>query len=182
MRLLIYGFGPYKQFKENITEKIVRRLPEKKGLRKIVFPVRFQKRQFIAAIKEYKPDTILGLGQSSRGSYLRIELRAVNRKRVDKTERPRSIVPGRSKWLQTNLRLDGGYRARLSYSAGDYVCNYSIYVILEYIRRNRLPTRFGFVHIPHEYSLARARRFLLKAVREIQTSQVSKEIRFSLHF
>lgn len=43
MRLLIYGFGPYKQFKDNITEKILRRLPARNGVKKVVFPARFQK-------------------------------------------------------------------------------------------------------------------------------------------
>jgi len=37
MRLLIYGFGPYKQFKENITAKLLRRLPQRNGLKKVVF-------------------------------------------------------------------------------------------------------------------------------------------------
>jgi pyrrolidone-carboxylate peptidase len=61
-RLLLYGFGPYRQFKENITEKILKRLPAKSGVKKIVFPVWFQKRQFIEALKRHKPEVILGLG------------------------------------------------------------------------------------------------------------------------
>lgn len=167
MRLLIYGFGPYKQFRENITEKIVRKLPERNGLRKIVFPVRFQRSQFIAAVKKYKPDTILGLGQSSRGRRLRIELRAVNRRREERWEKPRWIISGGPKLLEPNLRLNGSHQARFSYSAGDYVCNYSMYIILDYIRRNRLPARFGFIHVPYRCDLSRATRFLHKILNEV---------------
>jgi pyroglutamyl-peptidase len=167
MRLLIYGFGPYKQFKHNITERIIRRLPGRTGLKRIVFPVRFQRSQFIAAVKKYKPDTILGLGQSSKGRRLRIELRAVNKRRKDKIESARLIVQDGSKSLKTSLRLNSRRQARFSSSAGDYVCNYSMYIILDYIRRNRLSARFGFIHVPYRYNLSRATRFLHKILNEV---------------
>lgn len=168
MRLLIYGFGPYKQFRENITEKILRRLPARMGLKKAIFPVRFQKRQFIEALKKHKPEIILGLGQTSRSRRLKIERRAVNRRREEKGDRARPIRAGGRKWLATSLRWNRGRQAGISYDAGDYVCNYSIYVILDYLKRRRLPTRFGFIHIPHDYSVSRARRFVLSVARKIQ--------------
>ena len=75
MRLLIYGFGPYRQFQDNVTEKILRGLPRRSGRKKLVFPVRFHKGQFLNAIKQHRPDVILGLGQCARGQRLRIESR-----------------------------------------------------------------------------------------------------------
>ena len=168
MRLLIYGFGPYLKFPDNITEKILRRLPAGRNLQKIIFPVRFQRRQFLQAIKSFRPDTILGLGQRSRGWRLKIEMRAVNRRRRNKKERPKPIVSGGSKGLGTSLKIIGGRQARISYNAGDYVCNYSMYVILDYLKRHHLPTRFGFIHVPHHYNLAKADRFLKKAVKEMK--------------
>ncbi|TAK06247.1 hypothetical protein EPO44_05600, partial [bacterium] len=54
------------------------------------------------------------------------------------------------------------------YDAGDYVCNYSMYVILDHLKRRRLLSRFGFIHIPHDYNPARARRFILSVARKIQ--------------
>ncbi|MGH7773150.1 MAG: hypothetical protein ACREQA_13065 [Candidatus Binatia bacterium] len=168
MRLLLYGFGPYLRFKENITEKLLNKLPGKKGLKKVVFPVRFQKGQFIKTMKRYNPDVVLGLGQRSRGRRLKIELKAGNQKRKDKREKPRSIVPGGPERLRTSLELNGIDQARISYDAGNYVCNYSMYVILDYLRRNRLPTRFGFIHIPHHYNVDKAIRFLRKALKQIR--------------
>lgn len=169
MRLLIYGFGPYKQFKENITARVLKKLPEKKGVKKVIFPVRFQQRQFIEALKKHKPEVILGLGQTSRSKRIKIERRAVNQRRENKNERARPICPGGARWLSTTLRPTGGSQARQSNNAGDYVCNYSMYVILDYLKRRGLLARFGFVHIPHDYNLASAQRFFLKVVREIQT-------------
>ncbi len=170
MRLLIYGFGPYKQFKDNITEKILRGLPARKGVKKVIFPVRFQKRQFIEALKKHRPEVILGLGQTSRSRRIKIERQAVNWRRENKGDRARPIRAGGRKWLGANLRLNGGRQAKISYDAGDYVCNYSMYVILDYLKRRALPARFGFIHIPHDYSLPRARRFLAGAIRSIQAS------------
>ena len=171
MRLLIYGFGPYKQFRENITAKILRRLPARSGVKKVVFPARFQRKQFVETLKKYKPDVILGLGQTSRSKRIKIERRAVNRRRANKDDRARPIRAGGRKRLATNLRLNGGRQARISHDAGDYVCNYSMYVILDYLKQRGLPARFGFIHIPHDSSLARARRFLAGVIRNIQASR-----------
>ena len=66
MRILIYGFGPYRRFHENITAKIIAALPKRAGLKKLVFPVRFQRAPFVQALKQHNPDIVLGLGQSSR--------------------------------------------------------------------------------------------------------------------
>ncbi|MBI4526750.1 MAG: hypothetical protein HY695_23380 [Deltaproteobacteria bacterium] len=139
MRLLVYGFGPYAPFKQNITEKIVRKLPKLPGMRKIVFPVRFERKQFIERVEKYQPEIIVGIGQSSRRRRLSIERRAVNRMRARKGGKARSIRKGGPRSLATNLKLDRR-ELRTSYNAGDYVCNYSMYVILEHLRRKNLST------------------------------------------
>ena len=123
MRFLLYGFGPYHHFRQNVTESILRGLPKQRGLKKVVFPVRFHQGQFIKAVKDTKPDVILGLGQCSRGRRLRIETKAVNRRRKDKRTRSMPIIPGGKRTLLTNLKLDRGGEARSSKDAGDYVCN-----------------------------------------------------------
>ena len=171
MRLLVYGFGPYKQFGDNITQDIVGELPVSRSLKKIVFPVRFDKRQFTDAVKKYRPDVVLGLGQCSRGRLLRIERRAVNQRRNHKKEKARPIVRGGPKGLAVTLRLDRlvlSKRTKTSYDAGDYVCNFSMYVILDYVKRQRLPARFGFIHIPHRYDPKRAVKCIGRVLRTLQ--------------
>ncbi len=171
MRILIYGFGPYRQFQENVSETILRRLPKRRWLKKVIFPVLFHKRQFIDAVKKHEPDVILGLGQCSRGRRLRIERRAVNKRRDRRVEKARRIVPEGSARLLTNLKLSLGPKARPSRDAGDYVCNYSMYVILDHLKRRRLPIRYGFIHIPHDYDPESAGRFLRKAIESIESAR-----------
>jgi pyroglutamyl-peptidase len=170
MRILVYGFGVYRSFKENVTEKIIRRLPKRRGLRKMVFPVRFHCGQFVQAVRKYHPDVILGLGQCSKGKKLRIESQALNRRRNDKGEKAKPIIRGGPRQLPTHLKLQIGSVARYSRNAGDYVCNYSMYVILDYLKRRRMPVRFGFVHIPHDFDPGRASPILAKAIHSIEAA------------
>ena len=167
MRFLIYGFGPYRQFQDNVTEKILRELPRRSGRKKIVFPVRFHKRQFLDAIKQNRPDVILGLGQCTYGQRLRIEAQAANRRRNSPDEKARPIVAGGPRRLRTHLRLALGRQGKPSSKAGEYVCNYSMYVMLDFIKRHRLPIRFGFIHIPHRYDCKKAIRLVEKAIGKI---------------
>lgn len=170
MRLLIYGFGPYRHFQDNVTEKIVRRLPRRDGRKKIVFPVRFHKAQFLNAIKKHRPDFILGLGQCAHGERLRIEVQAVNRRRNSPDDKKRPILAGGPPSLKTSLRLALGRQGKSSSKAGEYVCNYSMYVILDFIKRHRLDIRFGFIHIPHRYDYRKAMRLVEKAIGKIETA------------
>jgi len=170
MRILIYGFGPYRQFQDNVTEKILRRLPKRPWLKKIVFPVKFNRRQFVEAVKRHRPEIILGLGQRSRGRRLRIEGRAVNKWRNSKREKPKPIIKGGSRSLPANFRLNMGPQARSSRNAGDYVCNYSMYVILDSLKRRRLPIHYGFVHVPHDFNPRRASLILVKAIDKIEAA------------
>jgi pyroglutamyl-peptidase len=167
MRLLIYGFGPYRQFQDNITEKILRGLPRRGGRKKIVFPVKFHKGQFLDAIKQHRPDVILGLGQCTYGQRLRIEALAANRRRNSPDEKPRPILAGGPRRLRTHLRLAFGRQGNSSSKAGEYVCNYSMYVMLDFIKRHRLPIRFGFIHIPHRYDYKKAIRIVENAIDKI---------------
>jgi pyrrolidone-carboxylate peptidase len=168
MRLLIYGFGPYRRFEDNVTDKILRELPKRSSIRKIVFPVRFHRRQFTDAIDRYGPDLILGLGQCSKGRLLRIEKGALNHRRNSKRARARPIFRSGHHKFSTDLRLPLGSQARFSNNAGDYVCNYSMYVILDYLARRSLPIRYGFIHIPHRYDPVKASRILAQAIRRMK--------------
>jgi pyrrolidone-carboxylate peptidase len=165
MRVLVYGFGPYRRFRDNITAKILESLPSGPGLSTIVFPVRYQRRQFIEAIERVHPDCILGLGQSSRGR-IEIESRAINCRRNSETAPRRNIFKDKPKYLLTTLELKAASHAAKSANAGDYVCNYSMYVLLDYIASKKLDIPFAFIHIPHDYDLRRASQFVEKMIRQ----------------
>ena|SRR5437773_7961649 len=169
MRILIYGFGPYRQFRENITAKIIKLLPATADLKTVVFPVRFQRALFVQALKKHRPDIVLGLGQSSRRG-IEVETKAVNRRRPSKAEKQRPIFARERKQLPTTLKVKAGRWAKVSKYAGDYVCNYSMYVILREIAREKLNIAFGFIHIPHDYDERAARRFIEGVLRQCYRS------------
>lgn len=162
-RVLIYGFGPYRKFTENITAQIIESLQPRPGLRKIVFPVRFQRRQFVDALGYPMPLMVVGLGQSSR-SRIEVESRAINRRRASKSSAPRPITAGGEAWLPSTMPLDVLSASARSINAGDYVCNYSMYVMLEEAQRQEHHGRFAFVHIPFDHDLPAARRFVTRVV------------------
>lgn len=166
-RVLLYGFGPYRQFPDNITARIIRSLPRQAGLKKIAFPVRFHRRQFVDLLERFKPDVVVGLGQSSR-RRIDVESQAVNRRRARRGDKPKPISPSGPRRLKTTLPLDVGEQARMSASAGDYVCNFSMYVMLEHIRRHGLDIPYGFVHIPRDYNEKKATRFVGKILQRCQ--------------
>ena len=158
-RVLLYGFGPYREFRDNITARIIKSLPPQAGLKKFIFPVRFHRAQFIDAIARTRPHIILGLGQSSR-RRIDLESQTLNRRRDSVTHPPRRISPRGPARLKTTLKVKVGRQAGKSANAGDYVCNFSMYVMLDHIRRKGLDISYGFIHIPHGYDPAKAARLV----------------------
>lgn len=161
---MLYGFGPYREFHDNITARIIKSLQPQPGLKKVVFRVRFHRGQFVQALERFKPDIILGLGQSSRRRIV-VEAQAANRRRARRKDNPRPIAPNGAQRLKTTLTIKVGKEVRKSWSAGDYVCNFSMYVMLDHIRRQNLSTLYGFIHIPHDYDQRKARETVDKILR-----------------
>lgn len=165
MRILLYGFGPYRQFRDNITARIIKSLPARRGVKKVVFPVRFQHGQYVGALRRYKPDVVIGLGQSTR-RQIEVEARAKNRRSAGKGDKPKAIVGSGPKTRPTTLKIKSGRWIGKSTNAGDYVCNYSMFILLQEIARKDLKIPFGFVHIPHDYEPQKASRFVQRILRQ----------------
>jgi pyrrolidone-carboxylate peptidase len=71
------------------------------------------------------------------------------------------------RWLPTTLSVKLGPLARRSKNAGDYVCNYSMYAMLDHIRRCRPQIRYGFVHIPFDRDPRGAARLIARAIMKL---------------
>jgi pyrrolidone-carboxylate peptidase len=167
MDILLYGFGPYREFRKNITEIIINALQSNPELKTAVFPARFDRRQFVDALKRHKPDTVIGLGQSTR-RRIEIESRAINRKRATKMGPAKPIRRLGAKFLPTTLDIKLGRQIGRSDNAGDYVCNYSMYVMLDYINRNAGEAKFMFLHIPHDADPRNATALVARAIKKLQ--------------
>jgi len=170
MRILLYGFGPYRHFRDNITARIIKSLPARSGLKKKIFSVRFERGQFISALRRHKPAVVLGLGQSTR-QRIEVEARAKNRRRARKVDKTKPIVGSGPKTRPTTLKIESGRWIGKSTNAGDYVCNYSMFILLEEIARKDLKIPFGFIHIPHDYDPQKASRFVQRVLRQCQNAR-----------
>jgi pyroglutamyl-peptidase len=175
-RILLYGFGPYREFHDNITARIIRSLPPRSGVKKIIFPVRFHRKQFVESSRRFKPEIILGLGQSSR-SRIEVESQAMNRRRGRSTSPSRMISRTGPKTLETTLKVRIGRQAGRSSNAGDYVCNFSMYVMLDHIRRRGADIRYGFIHVPHDYDLKEATRIVDRIIRHCQKQRIGADFK-----
>ncbi len=153
-RVLIYGFGPYMSFRENVTEKTIRTLPRMAGVRTRVFDVRFDRAMFERALARAKPDIVIGLGQHPRARKLRLERRA--HPRGD----PRT---GR----RVTLDLPHTADTTVTYDAGDYVCNFSMWIAGGWCGKNG--ARFAFIHVPGGYPPRRLARYLGDCLRKSRT-------------
>ena len=166
MRVLVYGFGPYRRFRHNITEKIIGMLPSHPNVKTVVFQVRFHKRQFIDVLKRYQPDFVIGLGQCTR-NRAEIESRATNRKRADKGAPVKPIHRSGEEFLSATLDMRLGSQVSRSDNAGDYVCNYSMYVMLDHIRRNAGEVKLAFLHIPHNADPRKSTALVRRAIKKL---------------
>jgi pyroglutamyl-peptidase len=167
-QLLVYGFKPYDQFLTNITARAIKKLAPRAGLKKVIFPVRFSESQFVQTIRKHKRVAVLGLGQCSAGTRFRIERRAANRQRPRRAARSAPIRVGGPRWLKTTLQLKSSHEASASQDAGTYVCNFSMYVTLDHLRRQRSPTRFGFIHIPFHFSVKKVTVYLERIIDRLE--------------
>ncbi|MGH7798318.1 MAG: hypothetical protein ACREQ2_25935 [Candidatus Binatia bacterium] len=173
-RILLYGFGPYGEFRDNITARIIKSLPPQPGLKRVVFPVRFSRAQFVDPIKRIQPDMVLGLGQSSR-RRIDVESQALNHRRARRTDKTRLISPSGPKRLLTTLNVKVGRLAGKSVNAGDYVCNFSMYVMLDHIQRKGLDIPYGFIHIPHDCDQQKAIGFVAKILRRCLRANIQTQ-------
>jgi len=139
MKILVYGFKPYKKYKENITENIIIKIKNRKNLVKEVFTVKFEKNMFLEKIK-----------------------------RQNKKDKPKIIFKDKPKYRFTSLKLTTDENSRISYNAGKYVCNYSMYVILDYCQNKT--TEFAFIHVPKGYNLDKAVKFVESKINELDFS------------
>ena len=149
-RILIYGFGPYQQYASNVTEVTLRGMRLPRNTFKRVFEVRFDRHMFERAFETIQPDVILGLGQHPRAQKLRIERRTYRRGRSIQSRFATLSLPHTSE-------------TTVAYDAGDYVCNYSMWIGTEWCMRN--DARYGFLHVPKDYTTTKLARYLRQAIK-----------------
>lgn len=166
MKILIYGFKPFGGYKENISEKVVEKLKEE-NFKKVILPVVPRAKIILNHIKRIKPDIVIGIGLCGKGRFIRIERRAKNIYRSGELKLAKKINPRGLKSYLVNLKLNKVPGTQISYDAGQYVCNFTIYNIMDWIQKDRLPMKFAFIHIPYNFKVQKAAEITKKLI--IQT-------------
>ena len=165
-KLLITGFEPFGGEKINPSWDAVSRLPDTVNgyeLKKLLVPVVFSEgAEWIkAAANDFEPDVILCIGQAGGIDAITPEMVGINLRHAsipdNKGNTPQDepiLKDGEAAYFSTlpvrkiaEAINEAGVRARVSYSAGAYVCNDVIYTLLEAFKSSR--TRVGFIHVPY---------------------------------
>lgn len=163
-KILLTGFEPFGGEKVNPSWEVARRCPNIKSAKiiKIKLPVLFDHARQILdkAIRKYRPDIIISMGQYGGGKVIRLERVGVNiHTGVDENKKCPSrecIIKNSPVGYLASLpikRIAGDLRQAkipymISYSAGTYICNEVMYSALHHIASNNLSARAGFIHLP----------------------------------
>ena len=166
--ILITAFEPFGGYETNSSQMILNALPsELPGIKivKQLLPVSFERAPYRLAevIRLTHPSSMIGLGQAAGRDLVTIEKIAINlmdSKQADADgARPNSLPVSAigADCIFTNLPVDemlramngNGTCAKLSLSAGSYVCNTVMYQMVSQARSNDTYEKYGgFIHIP----------------------------------
>ena len=165
-KLLITGFEPFGGESINPSWEAVSRLPDEIGswsLTKLRIPVVFgvAADAVMQVADQISPDAILCVGQAGGRDAVTPELVGINLRHATAPDnsgyRPTDepiVAGGDTAYFSTlpvrrmaEATLAAGVPARVSYSAGTYVCNDLLYTLLHRYRDGG--ARVGFVHIPY---------------------------------
>ena len=165
-KLLITGFDPFGGESINPSWEAVNGLPDTVGewqLTKLQVPTVFGKagETVLAAAKELQPDAILCVGQAGGRAAVTPELVAINLRYgriadnagVSPMDEP--VVPnGPAAYFSTlpvramaQAVADAGLPGQVSYSAGAFVCNDTLYSLLHHYADTHV--KVGFIHVPY---------------------------------
>ena len=166
-RLLITGFAPFGGDELNPSWEAVSALPEAVGQWELVkeqMPVSFRgaPRALMEAVDRCAPDAVLLIGVAASRVAVTPERQGVNEMsaRIPDNEgfQPQNepVVPGGPEVLYATLPVEdmaeaiqaAGVPARLSDSAGRYVCNALLYSALYYLEQRDDPVPAAFIHVP----------------------------------
>jgi len=167
-KILVFGFKSHGKYKTNISEIIVNKIKNNKINEKTILSTNFNNDKIIKKIKEIKPDVILGIGQHPRARMIRIERKTKNLIKRKKDKKSKPINQNSSKELFTNLKIDKTKETTIAYNAGTYVCNFTMFNIMEYIIKNNKDTKFTFLHIPKNYDIRKAINAINKIINNIK--------------
>ncbi len=173
MKILVTGFDPFGGESVNPAYEAVKLLPKEIKDAEIItieIPTVFDKGAKVVeeAIEKHSPDAVLCIGQAGSRSCISIEKVAINLREAripdnDGNQPLESPIreDGKNAYFTTlpvksmveNVRKNG-IPSHLSFTAGTYVCNDVMYILL-YTLENKYPNiKGGFIHVPFDTAQA----------------------------
>ncbi len=178
MKVLVSGFEPYGEMSVNPTQTLAE---EAKGfdldgiqVHSVLLPVNYDEcvERLVQEIERVSPDVVVSCGLWPGRTAITPERIGINAKDtmaedpiadnkgrmpVDEPINPEgpdaifSMLPYRR--ITENL-MAAGIPSFVSNTAGSYICNNTLYGVLDHVKRNDLPTAAGFVHFPASTEMA----------------------------
>ncbi len=167
-KLLITGFEPFGGDATNASWEAVSRLPDTLAgieLCKRQIPVEYDRvgQVLRQLMDELRPDAVICVGQAANRSAVTPEKVAINWKSGSIADnagllyRGEIIHPdGPDGYFSTlpvekmvNAMREAGVPAQVSYTAGTYVCNTTLYELLHHLKQTQSHIRGCFIHVPY---------------------------------
>lgn len=168
MKVLITGFEPFGSEIVNPSYEAIKLLPDYIGDLEIIkaeLPVSFEASgpALIKAITLRQPDAVVCVGQASGYAGVALERVAINLRDasipdncgLQPIDQP-VVSDGPPAYFSTlpvkkivNTLQNQGIPAFVSNSAGTYVCNNLMYILLHLIHQERPSMQGGFIHVPY---------------------------------
>ncbi|MHB0959102.1 MAG: pyroglutamyl-peptidase I [Pirellulaceae bacterium] len=167
-RVLVTAFGPYNHWPENSSwlalVELTRHLPSVPEITTRLYPVDLAVVTERLAQDLPGQDYVIHLGQAPGATSVQLEAIGINvgAASLQDLDQPQPLVPDGPIAYQSQLPLavwagrlrDAGIPACVSYHAGTYLCNATLYLTHFLCERNGWPTRATFVHLPLSVSQA----------------------------
>lgn len=179
MKILISGFEPFGSSPINPTQELLEQIAiENLGkecadveLHTILLPVRYDEcaAKLLAETERLKPDAVIACGLAAGRTAVTPERIAINVKDTEsyadnggRSPRDEPVREGGPDGLFATLPFRkieeelraAGIPSSVSNTAGAYICNNTMYALLDYLREKGLSTPAGFIHFPASTKLA----------------------------
>jgi pyroglutamyl-peptidase len=194
MKILISGFEPFGKMSINPTEELLKEAVgfeiENVEISTVLLPVNYDEcaDELIAKIEEVNPDAVISCGLAAGRTAITPERIGINIKDTgsgDPYPDNRGIIPTDelidkdgpdglfstlpNRLIEENLKAQH-IPAAISNSAGTFICNNTLYAVLNYIRKNNLPIKAGFIHFPASTEMSARNPALPSLPQEVMTS------------
>ncbi|HAF96760.1 pyroglutamyl-peptidase I [Paenibacillus lactis] len=177
-KILISGFEPFGGSAINPTERLINDIKNESfadaEIRTVLLPVHYDEcaELLLKEVRTFEPDAVIACGVAGGRTAVTPERIAINTKDVppesviadNRGARPQDepIDPEGPDGLFATLPIramvnrmkEAGIPAAVSNTAGTYICNNTMYAVLNEIRKRQLPILAGFVHFPASTEMA----------------------------